>query len=105
MVGSSAIVGWISSSGAGGGMKQYYLAGTTPNRVVPDRGNLKILTNSTLITSQSSRLYMAFQLQTNHPLSRVIYAIGPNGTFPSAPSFALAMHQDKLSMTLDYATG
>ncbi|XP_061349923.1 cytochrome b561 and DOMON domain-containing protein At3g07570-like [Gastrolobium bilobum] len=105
MVGSSAIVGWISSNGAGGGMKQYYLAGTTPNQVVPDRGNLKVLTNSTLITSQSSRLYMVFQLQTNHPLSQLIYAIGPNGIFPSAPSFALAQHQDKISITLNYATG
>lgn len=105
MVGSSAIVGWISSSGAGGGMKQYYLAGIAPNQVVPDRGNLQVLNNSTLITSQSSRLYMAFQLQTNHPLSRLIYAIGPNGIFPSAPSFALTQHQDKVSITLNYATG
>lgn len=105
MVGSSAIVGWISSSGAGGGMKQYYLAGIAPNQVVPDSGNLQVLNNSTLITSQSSRLYMTFQLQTNRPLSRLIYAIGPNGIFPSAPSFALAQHQDKASITLNYATG
>ncbi|KAK7349454.1 hypothetical protein VNO77_06833 [Canavalia gladiata] len=105
MMGSSAIVGWISSNGAGGGMKQYYLGGLTPNQVVPDRGNLKVLTNSTLITSQSSRLYMAFQLQTSQPLSRLIYAFGPNGIFPSAPSFALTQHQDKVSITLNYATG
>lgn len=105
MVGSSAIVGWISSNGAGGGMKQYYLTGLTPNQVVPDRGNLKVLTNSTFITSQSSRLYMAFQLETNQPLSKLIYAFGPNGVFPSAPSFALAQHQDKVSITLNYATG
>ncbi|KAK7292770.1 hypothetical protein RJT34_15623 [Clitoria ternatea] len=105
MMGSSAIVGWISTSGAGGGMKQYYLAGPTQNQVVPDRGNLKVLSNSTLITSQSSRLYMAFQLQTNQPLSRLIYAFGPNGIFPSPPSFALTQHQDKASITLNYATG
>ncbi|KAL9304079.1 hypothetical protein ACSQ67_021342 [Phaseolus vulgaris] len=105
MVGSSAIVGWISSSGAGGGMKQYYLTGLAPNQVVPDRGNLKVLTNSTFITSQSSRLYMAFQLETNQPLSRLIYAFGPNGVFPSTPSFALTQHQDKVSITLNYATG
>ncbi|RDY06660.1 Cytochrome b561 and DOMON domain-containing protein, partial [Mucuna pruriens] len=103
MTGSSAIVGWISSSG--GGMKQYYLTGLTPNQVVPDRGNLKILTNSTFITSQSSRLYMAFQLQTNQPLPRLIYAFGPNAMFPSAPSFALTQHQDKVSISLNYATG
>lgn len=105
MVGASAIVGWISSNGASGGMKQYYLAGTAPNQVVPDRGNLPVISNSTLITSQSSRLYMAFQLQTNQPLPRLIYAIGPNGIFPSAPSFALTQHQDKVSLTVNYATG
>ncbi|KAI4356243.1 hypothetical protein L6164_000278 [Bauhinia variegata] len=105
MVGSSAIVGWVSSNGGGGGMKQYYLGGTTPNQVVPDRGNLQILTNSTLITSQSSRLYMAFQLQANQPQARLIYAVGPVGIFPSVPSFALAQHRDKASTSLNYATG
>ncbi|KAF1863640.1 hypothetical protein Lal_00030709 [Lupinus albus] len=105
MVGASAIVGWISSSGAGGGMKQYYLTGLAPNQVVPDRGNLQVLRNSTLITSQSSRLYMVFQLQTNHPLPRLIYAIGPNAIFPSIPSFALARHQDKASIFVNYASG
>ncbi|CAJ2662929.1 unnamed protein product [Trifolium pratense] len=105
MVGSSAIVGWISSNGAIGGMKQYYLAGYAPNQVVPDRGNLAIINNSTLITSQSSRLYMVFQLQTNQPLSRLIYAVGPNGVFPTVPSFALMQHQDKVSVTVNYATG
>jgi hypothetical protein len=86
-------------------MKQYYLAGYAPNQVVPDRGNLPIINNSTMITSQSSRLYMVFQLQTNQPLSRLIYAIGPNGVFPTVPSFALMQHQDKISVTVNYATG
>lgn len=105
MVGSSAIVGWISSNGAIGGMKQYYLAGLAPNQVVPNRGNLQVISNSTLITSQSSRLYMVFQLQTNQPLPQLIYAIGPNGIFPMAPSFALTQHQDKVSIKVNYATG
>ena len=106
MVGSSAIVGWVTSSSGGNGMmKQYYLGGTTPEQVVPDRGNLQLITNSTLITSQSSRIYMAFQLQTDQPPFRLIYAIGPNGFFPSPPAFALAQHQDKVSTTLNYATG
>ncbi|GAU29959.1 hypothetical protein TSUD_360740 [Trifolium subterraneum] len=104
MVGSSAIVGWISSNGVTGGMKQYYLAGYAPNQVVPDRGNLPIINNSTMITSQSSRLYMVFQLQTNQPLSRLIYAVGPNGVFPTVPSFVLMQHQDKVSVTVNYAT-
>ncbi|KAI4354045.1 hypothetical protein L6164_002945 [Bauhinia variegata] len=105
MVGSSAIVGWVSSNGGGGGLKQYYLAGKTPNLVVADRGNLQILNNSALITTLSSRLYMAFQLQSNQSHQRLIFAVGPVGVFPSAPSFALTQHRDKFSTSLNYATG
>ncbi|XP_054785287.1 cytochrome b561 and DOMON domain-containing protein At3g07570 isoform X2 [Prosopis cineraria] len=107
MVGSSAIVGWVPSSSsitATGGLKQYYLGGTTPSQVVPDSGNLQFVANSTLITSQSSRLFLAFQLQTAQPLSRLIFAVGPTGVFPSVPSFALAQHQDKASITFNYAS-
>ncbi|KAI4354053.1 hypothetical protein L6164_002953 [Bauhinia variegata] len=105
MVGSSAIVGWVSSNGGGGGLKQYYLAGKTPNLVVADRGNLQILNNSALITTLSSRLYMVFQLQSNQSHQRLIFAVGPVGVFPSAPSFALTQHRDKFSTSLNYATG
>lgn len=101
MVGSSAIVGWVSSSPS---IKQYYLGGTSPSQVQPDFGNLQILTNSTLITSLSSRIYVAFQLITPQPSTRLLYAVGPPGVFPSAPGFALAQHQDKISTTFNYAT-
>lgn len=105
MVGSSAIVGWVPSSGSGNaGLKQYYLGVTAPSQVVPDRGNLQFVANSTLITSQSSRLFLAFQLQTAQPLSRLIFAIGPTGVFPAAPTFVLAQHQDKASITFNYAS-
>ncbi|KAK4268100.1 hypothetical protein QN277_024803 [Acacia crassicarpa] len=105
MVGSSAIVGWVPSSGSGtAGLKQYYLGGTAPSQVVADKGNLQFVANSTLITSQSSRLFLAFQLQTARPLPRLVFAVGPAGVFPSAPSFALAQHQDKASISFNYAT-
>ncbi|KAJ7961737.1 Cytochrome b561 and DOMON domain-containing protein [Quillaja saponaria] len=105
MVGSTAVVGWISSNG-GGGIKKYYLGGTSSNQVVPDNGNLQIQSNSTLITSQSSRVYIAFQLVTNYqPESQLIYAVGPTGIFPSAPSYVLMQHLDKISTRINYATG
>ena len=105
MVGSSAIVGWVSNNGSVGGMKQYYLGGQASDKVVPDKGNLQILPNSTLITSQSSSLYMAFQLRATQPLSRLIYSVGPTGFFPSAPSFTLIQHRDQVSTTINYVTG
>ncbi|KAE8663258.1 Cytochrome b561 and DOMON domain-containing protein [Hibiscus syriacus] len=104
MVGSSAVVGWISADGTGT-MKQYFLGGQRPNLVIPDEGNLTIVENSTSITSQSSRVYMAFQLSSSQPRSRVLYSVGQIGVIPSSPGFALAEHRDKVSTRLNYVTG
>lgn len=105
MVGSSAMVGWVASRGASGGIKQYYLGGVTPNQVVPDKGNLQVIDNSTFITLQSSRLFMVFQLETTEPLSSLIFATGSTGLFPAPPSFALTKHLDKVSTRIDYSKG
>ncbi|XWS75951.1 hypothetical protein CRYUN_Cryun01aG0135700 [Craigia yunnanensis] len=104
MVGSSAMVGWISADGKGT-VKPYFLGGQRPNLVLPDQGNLTIVSNSSSITFQSSRLYMAFQLNTSQPLSRVIYSVGQIGVIPSSPGYALAEHRDKVSTLLNYVTG
>ncbi|MED6164027.1 hypothetical protein PIB30_085663, partial [Stylosanthes scabra] len=106
MVGSSAIVGWVASGGEGGGIKQYYLGGYAPNQVVPNKGNLNVVPNSTFITLESNHLYMVFQLQTTtttQPLSWIIFATGSIGLFPQAPSFALTKHLDKISQRIDYS--
>lgn len=105
MVGSSAIVGWVASRGASGGIKQYYLGGVTPNQVMPDKGNLQVIGNSTFITLQYSRLYMVFQLETTEPLSWLIFATGSTGIFPAAPSYALTKHLDRVSTRIDYSKG
>jgi len=102
MVGSSAIVGWISSDQTGT-IKQYLLGGQTASQVMPDQGNLNI--NSSMVISQSSRIYLIFQLNTAvQPTSRLIYAIGPAGFLPPA-SFSLTEHSDKATTTLNYVTG
>ncbi|XP_021274307.1 cytochrome b561 and DOMON domain-containing protein At3g07570 [Herrania umbratica] len=104
MVGSSAMVGWISTDGTAT-IKQYFLGGTRSNLVLPDQGNLTVVNNSSSITSQSSRLYLAFQLNTSQPLSRVIYSVGQIGVYPTSPGYALAEHRDKVSTSLNYFTG
>ncbi|KDP45178.1 hypothetical protein JCGZ_15043 [Jatropha curcas] len=103
MVGSSAVVGWISDTDGSANIKQYFLGGQNPTRVQPDSGNLNI-TYSMLI-SQSSRLYLAFQLSTDQPSSRLIYSVGPVGILPSAPSYRLTEHRDKVPTVLNYNTG
>ncbi|RXH97911.1 hypothetical protein DVH24_010236 [Malus domestica] len=103
MVGSSAIVGWMSPTG--GEIKQYYLGGTSPNLVEPNKGSLQIGSNFSLFTSQSNRTYLGFQLETNQPLSRLIYAVGPDGLLPVAPNYRLTEHSDKVSTSINYITG
>ncbi|KAM4070266.1 hypothetical protein ACJW30_12G152400 [Castanea mollissima] len=107
MVGSSAIVGWVSSSSNGtvGMAKQYYLSGNSPNLVEPDQGSLQLVSNSATIISQNSILYMAFQLQTNQPESQLLYAVGPTGVFPSAPDYQLTEHRTMVSTSINYAAG
>ncbi|CAI0383452.1 unnamed protein product [Linum tenue] len=103
MVGSSAVVGWSAADGSGGQVKQYYLGGQTPGQVVPDQGNLVIATSA--IVSQQSRLFMAFQLNASQPSDTVLYSLGPAGTLPAAPGYALTEHRDKVATTLNYVTG
>ncbi|GAV68406.1 Cytochrom_B561 domain-containing protein/DOMON domain-containing protein [Cephalotus follicularis] len=104
MVGSSAIVGWISSDGTGT-VNQYYLGGQTPSQVLLDQGNLQISGNSSSILSQSSRLYLAFQLIIDQPPSHLLYAVGPTGVLPSAPAYLLSEHRDEVSTTINYVAG
>ncbi|KAK1567019.1 hypothetical protein Q3G72_007268 [Acer saccharum] len=102
MVGSSAIVGWMS--GQTGIIKQYFLGGQTASQVMPDQGNLNI--TSSMVISQSSRIYLIFQLNTaEQPTSRLIYAVGQDGFLPPASSSSLTQHSDKASTTLNYVTG
>ncbi|KAL7201260.1 hypothetical protein ACSBR1_033044 [Camellia fascicularis] len=104
MVGSSAIVGWMGTDGLAQ-IKHYYLGGQTPSQVAPDQGNLAIVGNSSSIVAGSSRIYIAFQLTTAMPDSRLIYAIGPTGIFPSSPGYRLTEHSDSVTTFLNYATG
>ncbi|KAF5198452.1 Cytochrome b561 and domon domain-containing protein [Thalictrum thalictroides] len=103
MVGSSAMVGWVPANGVGI-LKQYFLGATNPAQVVPDQGNLQVVANSTAIVSQSSRLYIAFQLNVTQPESRLLYAVGPRNRIPSSDN-RLVQHRDHISTRLDYTSG
>ncbi|XP_010268261.1 PREDICTED: cytochrome b561 and DOMON domain-containing protein At3g07570-like [Nelumbo nucifera] len=103
MVGSSAIVGWAPAGGTPA-IKQYYLGATNENQVLPDQGNLQIVNNSMVIISQSSRLYLAFQLSTSEPESRILYSLGPSNWFPSS-DYRLTQHQDRVSTSMNFVTG
>ncbi|KOM29479.1 hypothetical protein LR48_Vigan707s001100 [Vigna angularis] len=103
MVGSSAIVGWMPSPGAGG-MKYYYLGGKSKDEVIKDRSDLYIM-NASFVPATGSLGYLIFQLKTTQPSSNLIFAIGPNGQFPDYPSYDLPKHIDETSVTIDYSKG
>ncbi|RWW21428.1 hypothetical protein GW17_00014422 [Ensete ventricosum] len=98
MVGSSAVAGWTPSGGAGI-VKQYYLGGYSSSQCPPDQGSLPLVQGSSLLASQNSRLYLAFQLNTAQPRKNLIYAVGPSNTLPPSGG-SLASHRDKASGTL-----
>ncbi|KAK6145182.1 hypothetical protein DH2020_022002 [Rehmannia glutinosa] len=104
MVGSSAIVGWVGSSGTSQ-MQKYYLGGQSPNavRIEPNDQGLQI--GNTSMFLQSNQIYIAFQLITDNPSTRLIYAVGRVGQLPTGPTFQLSQHQDMISTVLNYATG
>ncbi|XP_072973756.1 cytochrome b561 and DOMON domain-containing protein At3g07570-like [Typha angustifolia] len=95
MVGSSAMAGWISSSGPGI-VKQYYLGGLSSKSCPPDQGSLSLVQGKSLIVSQSSRVFLAFQL-TGQPLGNVIYAVGG---LPSSGSY-LPQHRSMATGTIN----
>ncbi|KAL3328246.1 hypothetical protein AABB24_035729 [Solanum stoloniferum] len=105
MVGSSAIVGWVSNDGSST-MKRYFLGGESSAEVVPDQGNLQLVNMTSSIIAQNSTIYMAFQLNTQlTPTNRLIYSLGPMGRLPSPVNYQLSQHRAHISTFLDYNSG
>ncbi|KAL3724987.1 hypothetical protein ACJRO7_030062 [Eucalyptus globulus] len=88
MVGSSAMVGWVSLSVFV--MKQYELDDKTPAQVKPDQGSLTL--NLSLIGLQSNHTYMRFQLITAQP------------EFMLGSDYWLVQHQDKTAVFVNFAS-
>ncbi|KAL3616269.1 hypothetical protein CASFOL_039659 [Castilleja foliolosa] len=104
MVGSSAVVGWVGSDGTSN-VQKYYLGGKSSNLVKIEPPGQGLQVNSSSVVVQSNRIYVAFQLRSDSPSTRLIYAVGPIGRLPVGPNFQLAQHDDMISTALDYTTG
>ncbi|KAL7589395.1 hypothetical protein Lser_V15G39266 [Lactuca serriola] len=105
MIGSSAIVGWVSGDSSAA-MRRYYLGGKTPSQVLADQGNLQFLPNTSSIISFSSQMYLAFQLNTDLPSPRLVFAVGSrNNQAPTLSSFRLTAHRNQIAVGFNYASG
>ncbi|KAM3216707.1 hypothetical protein P3L10_026148 [Capsicum annuum] len=101
MMGSSTIVGWVSNDGSST-MKRYYLGGQSPSEVVSDQGNLELVNITSSIVDKNSRIYMAFQLNTEMSSNRLIYSLGPIGRLPYPNNYQLFEYYQRISTFLDY---
>uniref|UniRef100_A0A0E0JS35 DOMON domain-containing protein n=2 Tax=Oryza punctata TaxID=4537 RepID=A0A0E0JS35_ORYPU len=107
MVGSSAVVGWVTPDGVGTA-RQYYLGGTSSPSCPPDQGKLSLSLSrgaaaAPTIVSKGSRLYLAFQL-SGQPLTDVIYAVGQKGNLPG-PNGLLSIHLACITGTISDSRG
>ncbi|KAL7081838.1 hypothetical protein ACP275_14G063500 [Erythranthe tilingii] len=104
---SRAVVGWVAGDGTTY-MRKYYLAGQSPNQVIIESSyDLGLrLGNLSSVVLQSNRIYMAFQvISDTTPTPHLLYAVGPAGWLPSGTNLQLSKHEDKVSTTINYATG
>ncbi|CAI9298566.1 unnamed protein product [Lactuca saligna] len=105
MIGSSAVVGWVSGDSSAT-MRRYYLGGKTPSQVLADQGNLQFPPNTSSIISFSSQMYLAFQLITDSPSRRLVFAVGSrNNQAPTQSSFRLTAHRNQIAVGFNYASG
>ncbi|KAL7124610.1 hypothetical protein ABFS83_14G060600 [Erythranthe nasuta] len=107
MVGSRAVVGWVAGDGIPN-IKKYHLGGQSPNQVIiePSEKVELRLGNLSSVVTQSNRIYMAFQvISDTTPTPRLLYAVGPAGRLPSGTNLQLSEHDNRISTTINYATG
>ncbi|KAI3856501.1 hypothetical protein MKW92_047953 [Papaver armeniacum] len=102
MVGSSAMVGWISKLGRAV-IKQYYLRGYSKSEVIPNKGELPLTNIPPAIVVYGAKIYLAFQLKFDDRLSEqpVILAFGSATPIHSK----LSKHDDKTTIRFDFSRG
>ncbi|KAG9157757.1 hypothetical protein Leryth_017845 [Lithospermum erythrorhizon] len=102
MVGSDALAGWVGTDGIPT-IQRYHLGGKTSASVEPNAGNLTL--RNTTIVVENGQINMVFQLiDTETPLTQLLYAVGPDGRLPSKDN-RLVEHKEMVKTSLDFATG
>lgn len=102
MVGSSAMVGWISKDGKAD-IKQYFLRGKSASNVIANQGQLQPTDVTPVVVLNGATIYLAFQLKTASPLTQqqLIFASGS-----STPNqYVLTMHEYRTTVLFDFSTG
>ena len=103
MVGSSAMVGWISKKGHAK-IKQYYLQGTERDQVVPDQGELQLQKVPPVVSLHGAMIYLAFQVKFTVRVPRRAVILAFSSAYPSKLG-RLSKHDDKITVIVDFSKG
>ncbi|KAJ0255647.1 Cytochrome b561 and DOMON domain-containing protein [Hirschfeldia incana] len=103
MVGSSAMVGWITKKGHAK-IKQYYLQGTERDRVVPDQGVLQLEKVPPVVALHGAMIYLAFQVKFTVKVPRRAVILAFSSAYPSKLG-RLSKHDDKTTVIVDFSKG
>ncbi|CAN7052541.1 hypothetical protein IGI04_027705 [Brassica rapa subsp. trilocularis] len=101
MVGSSAMVGWISKKGHAK-IKQYYLQGTERDQVVPDQGELQLQKVPPVVALHGAMIYLAFQVKFTVKVPRRAVILAFSSAYPSKLG-RLSKHDDKITVIVDFS--
>uniref|UniRef100_M4CTT6 Cytochrome b561 and DOMON domain-containing protein n=1 Tax=Brassica campestris TaxID=3711 RepID=M4CTT6_BRACM len=103
MVGSSAMVGWITKKGHAK-IKQYYLQGTERDQVVPDQGELQLQKVPPVVALHGAMIYLAFQVKFTVKVPRRAVILAFSSVYPSKLG-RLSKHDDKTTVIVDFSKG
>ncbi|XP_010413350.1 PREDICTED: cytochrome b561 and DOMON domain-containing protein At3g61750 isoform X1 [Camelina sativa] len=101
MVGSSAMIGWISKKGHAK-IKQYYLQGTERDQVVPDQGELQLQKVPPVVALHGAMIYLAFQVKFAVRVPRRAVILAFSTAYPSKLG-RLTKHDDKTTVVVDFS--
>ncbi|XP_027335955.1 cytochrome b561 and DOMON domain-containing protein At3g61750-like [Abrus precatorius] len=102
MVGSSAMVGWISKHGHAK-IKQFYLRGRKSSEVIVDKGELPLNNVPAAVATNGAEIHLAFQLQMTTPLERQPILLAFGSKYPQ--NHHLSKHEDKTAIIFDFSSG
>lgn len=102
MVGSSAMVGWISKHGHAK-IKQFYLRGRKQSEVIVDKGELPLSNVPAAVATNGAEIHLAFQLQMTTPFQKQAILLAFGSKYPQ--NHHLPKHQDKAAIMFDFSSG
>lgn len=102
MINSSCMVGWVTPAGQGK-IKQYYVEGFTPSKIIPDKGELPLTSVPPIIYVQGATAYLAFQLKYPTPLKTQPILLAFSTKSPQ--HHHLTVHEDKTTIQFDFSSG